>query len=76
MTGAYILSIVNGASMTLTEDEHGDLIGYYVNATSNTLNMWNSTKCINLDVANYAGGPPVADDWMWRPPQGAVIRFS
>ena len=34
MTGNYILSIVNGTSMTLTEDDHGDLIGYYVNSTA------------------------------------------
>ena len=33
MTGNYILSIVNGTSMSLTEDEHGNLIGYYVNST-------------------------------------------
>jgi hypothetical protein len=43
MTGNYILSIVNGSTMTLTEDQSGNLIGYYVNAsipTAPTLNMW------------------------------------
>jgi outer membrane protein assembly factor BamB len=76
MTGNYILSIVNGTSMILTEDEHGDLVGYYVNSTDNTLNVWNSTACINLDVANGYGGPNVADNWSWRPPQGAQIPFA
>jgi hypothetical protein len=33
-TGKYILSIVNGTSMTLTVDSRGNLIGYYVNATA------------------------------------------
>ena len=36
MTGNYILSIVNGTAMTLTEDAGGDLIGYYVNTTAGT----------------------------------------
>ncbi len=94
MTGNWILNITNdyipgaypgepSASitlplMTLTEDNHGDLIGYYVDSTNPyapTLNMWNSTVDINLYVANYAGGPPVADQWMWRPPQGGQIAF-
>ena len=66
MTGSYILSIVNGTAMTLTEDANGDLIGYYVNATSQTLNCWNSTKCIPQAVAG----------WEWRPPQGAILPFN
>ena len=33
-TGTYILSIVNGTSPTLTEDEGGNLIGYYLNNTA------------------------------------------
>jgi hypothetical protein len=92
MTGAYILTITNTPAMTITEDSHGDLIGYYENysysyimtpygpfptaVTGASITEWNSTKCINLSVANYAGGPPVADDWMWRPPQGGLIPFS
>ncbi len=88
MTGAYILTITNTPAMTIVEDTHGDLIGYYVNTTNAipgdpfspvtgaSLTLWNSTKCINLEVANYAGGPPVADQWMWRPPVGAQIPFN
>jgi hypothetical protein len=91
MTGNWILNITNaglpapypGATatlpmMTLTEDDHGNLIGYYLNSSNPyapTLNMWNSTVCINLNVGNYGGGPPVADQWMWRPPQGGQIPF-
>ncbi len=85
MTGTYILSIVNGsalnaqASGVLTEDEHGDLIGYFINSADNTLNMWNSTVCINLG-ANYGSilgaGPSIANNWEWRPPQGGIINFA
>ena len=78
MTGQWILNITNTPSMTLVEGDHGDLIGYYTtsNATGTYLNMWNSTACINLNVANYGGGANVADQWMWRPPQGAQLNFN
>ena len=75
MTGNYILSIVNGTSFTLTEDDGGNLIGYYVNAsTANaykapTLNMWNSTQCIIT-------GTNGLDRWQWRPTQDAQVDFS
>jgi hypothetical protein len=81
MTGNYILTIENGTTMTLTTDESGNLIGYFVNSTdayAPTLNMWNSTRCINLSeyVSNYAGGAATPDQWMWRPPQGVTIDFA
>jgi outer membrane protein assembly factor BamB len=75
---------VPGTVLTLTNDAQGDLIGYYVNSTYNamgqvtasSLTMWNSTACINLAVGNSYGGPNTANNWLWRPPQGAVIPFS
>jgi outer membrane protein assembly factor BamB len=78
MTGNWILNIVNGTSMTLTEAADGSLIGYYVNSSFTgayppTLNMWNSTKCI-IGPLNVPAGYPVG--WMWRPTQGASIPFS
>jgi hypothetical protein len=84
MTGKWILNITGSQSMTITEDKYGDLIGYYLNTTidfvtgdlSASLTMWNSTRCINLNVFNYGGGEPVPDQWMWRPPQGGQLDFS
>ena len=82
--GSYILSIVNGSAMTLTEDQSGDLIGYYVNSsTANayhapTLNMWNST----LAIINYQNitGPSIsvnyANLWNLKPIQGSQIPFG
>ncbi len=81
MTGDYILSIANGTSMSLTEDESGDLIGYYVNAsTANeynapTLNMWNSTQAIMYPTSQYNPGV-TTPNWMWRPRQDSVIDFQ
>lgn len=79
MTGQWILNITGSVAMSLTTDAGGNLIGYFINSTNPyapTLNMWNSTRCINLSVPNYGGGPPVADQWMWRPPQGGQIPFA
>lgn len=84
MTGNWILNITGTPAMTLAEDDHGGLIGYYVNSTTNfvtgevsaSLTMWNSTRNINLYVANYGGGASVADQWMWRPPQDGQLDYK
>ena len=34
LTGQYVLSVVNGTNPTLTTDEHGNMIGYYINSTN------------------------------------------
>jgi len=76
MTGMYILSIVNGSSMTLTADASGDLIGYWVNdANPNapTLNEWNSTQAITT-YWNQVGGSNTP--WQWRTAQDAKIPFK
>ncbi len=71
MTGNPILNITNGVPMTLTVAEDGSLIGYFVNSTSRTLNMWNSTECIL-----YPNGH-LTENWMWRPASlGREINFS
>jgi hypothetical protein len=80
MTGNYILNITGTPSMTLTEDQGGDLIGYYVNSsTANaynapTLNMWNSTQAI-LYPTGFTPGVTMAN-WMWRPALGSTIDFK
>jgi outer membrane protein assembly factor BamB len=88
MTGNWILNITNTPALTLTEDDHGDLIGYYVNSSTNpltfqtsgqSLSMWNSTADINIGLggspsSGYPSG--LADNWMWRPTQGAQIDFK
>ena len=75
MTGKYILSVVNATTMSMTFDDGGNLIGYYVNSsTANaynapTLNVWNSTQCIVVGTNGLAA-------WQWRPTQNAVINFT
>ena len=73
MTGNWILNIVKGVSMTISEAQDGSLLGYYVNSTSKTLNLWNSTKCI-IDYDIASGFEPSAA--RWRPPHGANVDFK
>jgi len=76
MTGNWILDIVNGTGVTFVEGDEGSLLGYYINATSMTLNLWNSSKCIigPLNVSLPPGAYPPG--WMWRPPQGGSIDWT
>ncbi len=56
MTGKYVLSIVNGTGLSYIDlDEHGGLIGYYVNSSQgqSSLTVWNSTKTILRGVKRY-----------------------
>ncbi|MGO8805575.1 MAG: PQQ-binding-like beta-propeller repeat protein [Candidatus Bathyarchaeia archaeon] len=74
LTGQYILSVVNGSAMTMTEDQGGDLIGYYINSTTATaprLGEWNSTQCV--EQAFYGAS---AAGWEWRPTQNGIAAFS
>jgi len=36
VTGRYVMSVVNGTSMRLGQDDNGNLIGYFINTTSGT----------------------------------------
>ncbi len=39
-TGQYVLSIINGSSLTIKEDSYGNLIGYYINSTVGKMNTY------------------------------------
>ena len=74
-TGNWILDIENGTSMSLMQGPSGELIGYYRDFMTNTLNMWNCSKCILESAADnpfYQG----AKLWFWRPPQGETLNFD
>jgi len=75
MTGNYVLSIVNGSSFSkLTIDDHGGLLGYYLNSSSGqtSLTVWNSTRTIMRGVSG-TGDP---QGWQWQPPQNGVLSFQ
>jgi hypothetical protein len=75
MTGNWILNVTDAVTLKIAEDEHGSLVGYYVNSTSKTLNLWNSTLCL-LQAQKVAGPGDSAYPNMWRPAQGANVPFS
>jgi len=75
MTGNYILSIVNGSSVSkLLLDDHGGLLGYYTNSSGGktSLTVWNSTRTIMRGVS----GTDDPNGWQWRPPQNGVLAFQ
>jgi hypothetical protein len=87
---AYPFSSWTGArqgASYLTEDANGDLIGYYTNNTHalpnnpmtpvvavGSLNMWNSTLCIDNYMASLTTPDMVAR--FWNVPEGANIPFD
>ena len=76
MTGNYILSIVNGTNFSkIILDDHGGLIGYYVNASAGqrSLTVWNSTRTILLGVN---GNSDLNNAWQWRPTQDGIYNFN
>ncbi len=73
MTGTWVLDIVNITDAALFPAKDGSLLGYYINSTSRTLNLWNSTKAI-IDYCYKTGTSP--NTWWWRPPHGASIDYS
>ena len=76
MTGKYILSIVNGTGLNSIQlDEHGGLIGYYINSTGSqrSLTVWNSTKTI---LRGVNGNNDLNNAWQWRPTQDGIFKFQ
>ena len=78
MTGNWILNIVNGTGVTWVSDTsqtgggQGNMLGYYINNTDMTLNMWNSTRAIIRGPT----GTGDLNNWLWRPQQGASIPWE
>jgi hypothetical protein len=76
MTGKYVLSIVNGTGLSyIGLDEHGGLIGYYINSTAgqSSLTVWNSTKTI---LRGVSGTSDLNNAWQWRPTQDGIYKFQ
>jgi hypothetical protein len=70
LTGKYVASVVNGSAMTITVDDSGNLIGYYINASSTnayspTMNKFNMTWAIGQ-----------RSGFGFTPTQNAVYNFA
>ncbi len=89
-TGQYVLSIVNGSSMTLKEDSYGNLIGYYLNSTVGTMRTYGAAAAFGgapiTGTVNIAPGKPVlccfnfsqalGNAWGWSPSLNTAIEFG
>ncbi len=72
MNGKYILSIVNATTPTWTYGPAGELLGYWMDTSNMTMNMWNSTRAI-LAGPNGRGDQ---NNWRWSPSQSSSIPWS
>jgi hypothetical protein len=72
MTGKWILNIVNASSPTWAYGPTGELLGYYLDTTNMSLNMWNSTRAV---LAGTTGSGD-QNNWQWRPAQNASIAWK
>ena len=62
-TGQYILSVVNGTSMSMTFDQSGDLIGYYINETTSGTQTLISNLGGNLVGTPVVSTGPMLQEW-------------
>jgi outer membrane protein assembly factor BamB len=90
LTGQYVLSVVNGTSMTIVPDEYGHMIGYYINSTVGTMNVYGAasefgTQPLTGQVNITAGAPvlccynmsqALGNSWGWGPSQNTVIDWG
>ncbi|MDD4326144.1 MAG: PQQ-binding-like beta-propeller repeat protein [Candidatus Bathyarchaeota archaeon] len=88
-TGQYVLSIVNGASMSIKEDAKGNLIGYYLNSTVGTMYTYGPAASfggapVTGSVQITAGHPvlcafnfsqALGNAWGWSPSVNTGIDF-
>jgi hypothetical protein len=58
MTGKYIMSLVNGSSLDLAQDDNGNIIGYFVNSTAGTEIITGNAR-IGANVISTQTGPHV-----------------
>jgi len=58
MTGKYVMSIVNGSSLDLGQDDNGNLIGYFVNNTVGAQIVAGTPK-VGTNVLSNQTGPHV-----------------
>jgi outer membrane protein assembly factor BamB len=74
-TGQYLMTISPApTSGTLVVGDDGSLLVYYVNATSRTLNCWNSTLCIENNIPTFFTGATVSGN-SWNPPRLGNISY-
>jgi hypothetical protein len=68
-TGAWLFSLANASSGTMTWGPAGDILVYLLNGANKWLAMWNSSKCVMSYMNEF-----IRNDWEWRP-QGRTMDW-
>ena len=90
LTGKYVLSVVNGTNPTITTDENGNMIGYYINSTVGTMTTYGNAPTFSnppkTGIVNIEPGRPVlvkwnmsqalGNTWGWGPSVNTIIPFD
>jgi hypothetical protein len=90
LTGEYVLSIVNASSMTIKEDNHGNLVGYYLDSTPGPLTTYGNAPPFGFQpvtgVVNIAPGQTylvafnfsqaLGMNWGWSPSKNSIVDAS
>jgi len=58
MTGKYVMSLVNGSSLLLEQDDNGNLIGYFLNNTAGAQIVAGNSRVGTNQLANFTSGQP------------------
>jgi hypothetical protein len=88
LTGQYVLSVVNGTNPTLTEDDSGNLIGYYINSTRGTMTIYGPAPTFGRPTVKevvtitdpvlccFNMSQALGNTWGWGPGLNTVIDFG
>jgi outer membrane protein assembly factor BamB len=90
LTGEYVLSVVNGTNPTLTTDDSGNIIGYYIQNGPATINTYGNAPPMGVQpltgTVTVAADRPVlvcwnmsqalGSTWGWGPSLNTIIDFN
>jgi hypothetical protein len=90
LTGKYVLSVVNGTNMAIVPDENGNMVGYYINSTTGTMNIYGPAPPMGsnplVGQVNVSRSAPVlvcynmsqalGNSWGWGVSQNTVIDWG
>ncbi len=75
-TGVQILSIENATPGTVIFGAKGEVLSYMYDVTTNTLSLWNSSRCVFVGAPPSGPGALPGSEDFWSPAIGTVIDWK